>query len=151
MFEVKTLFNKLWPLLVLRAKLDLRLTKSFFIQKVDCNFEDGICNFIDLTNDDSATFVWTIQNSRSLKDLGQTGPQTDSSGSEEGQYIFVSGNLETRKTTLRTELMSSKILGGTNCLTFEFDLSVNIKRIFWSNKTDTAAWHSKGFTWHFQS
>ena len=88
-----------------------------------------------MTNDDSATFVWTIQNSRSLKDLGQTGPETDSSGSEGGHYVFVSGNLETRKTTLRTELMNSEVLGGTNCLTFEFDLSVNVKQFFCLNKS----------------
>ena len=29
LFEGKTLFIKLWPLLDLRAKLDLRLTNSF--------------------------------------------------------------------------------------------------------------------------
>ena len=29
LFEGKTQFNKLWPLLDLRAKLDLRLTKTF--------------------------------------------------------------------------------------------------------------------------
>ena len=41
LFEGKSFFNKLWPLLDLRAKLDLRLTKNFsqlFLLKHSTNF-----------------------------------------------------------------------------------------------------------------
>ena len=35
-FQVKTLFQKLWPLLYKRAKLDLRLTKNMFCMNPSC-------------------------------------------------------------------------------------------------------------------
>ena len=107
---------------------------NFFLSNEDeCNFENEKCNFFDGTNDDSATFLWTVQNCRSLKDLDRTGPPTDSSGSDEGRFIFVSGDVETREPPLQTELMHSKFLTGTKCLSFEFDLSVIFGSIFTSN------------------